>query len=93
MHVLTHHAQQRLQQRAIPEWIIDLLDAFGHYHYIGNGLVCIHLSKRALNRIKEHCDSHLWKAVINCCGAYVIESVSDRAVVTVGWRSKRIKAK
>lgn len=81
---ITRHAQVRMQQRSIPQIIIDLLVDFGDRHAAGSGAESCFFSKRSWRRVIRHAGSaarHLerWRNV------YIILS-EDGAVVTAAWR-------
>lgn len=85
---LTHHAAQRLQQRAIPRLALDVLRRYGCIVY-SNG-----------SRIR-YFDKRSWEQVMRCIGTqiedperlanlYYVES-KEGVVVTAGHRTRRIK--
>lgn len=85
---LTHHAAQRLQQRAIPRLALDVLRRYGCIVY-SNG-----------SRIR-YVDKRSWEQVMRCIGTqiedperlanlYYVES-KEGVVVTAGHRTRRIK--
>ena len=85
---LTHHAAQRLQQRAIPRPALDVLRRYGCTVY-SNGARIRYFDKRS------------WQQVMRCIGTqiedperlvnlYYVES-KEGVVVTAGHRTRRIK--
>lgn len=87
--MLSHHAQQRLQQRAIPALVIEILLDHGVVEHSKRGLEMLYLTKKgkhaAMMQMKaagmRHSDHYL--------NAFLIES-SDGNIVTVGHRTKKI---
>jgi hypothetical protein len=85
---LTHHAAQRLQQRAIPRSALEVLRRYGRTEY-SNGARIRFFDKRA------------WRQVLSLGGALVMDSErlanmyivenQEGVVVTAGHRTRRIK--
>jgi hypothetical protein len=85
---MTHHARVRLQQRGIPKLIVELLYRHGREVH-QDGSTVIHLDERAIRKAQEELRDTLMR-FDKLADAYLIESASNGAVVTVGHRIKRI---
>ena len=87
--MLTNHAKQRMQQRAIPPLMIELLYLYGReQHQDGSTMLFLDRrarkkSRRALMDVKQRFD--------NLCDTYLVEAGGDGTVITVGHRTKPIK--
>jgi hypothetical protein len=87
--MMSNHARQRMQQRAIHPLMIDLLYRYGREQQ-QNGSTMLFLDKRARDKA--------WKALQDVkqrfdklSDAYLVEADGDGTVITVGHRHKRIK--
>jgi hypothetical protein len=87
--MMSNHARQRMQQRAIHPLMIELLYLYGREHQ-QNGSTLLFLDKRArakalqaLLDVKQRFDK--------LSDAYLVEADSDGTVITVGHRLKPIK--
>jgi len=85
----TRHAENRAQQRAIPPLVDRLLDEFGDEQHDGHGCIRVffsHASIRRMERAYGRQPVGLFKRYLH---AYKVESLSDGAVITRGWRTER----
>lgn len=87
--MLSNHAMQRMQQRAIHPLMLDLLYRYGREQH-QNGATTFYFDKRArecalraLEEVKQRFDK--------LSDAYLIEADDDGTVITVGHRFKRIR--
>lgn len=87
--MLSGHARQRMQQRAIHPLMIDLLYRYGREQQ-QNGSTILYLDRRARKRalqalldVKQRFDK--------LSDAYLVEAGGDGTVITVGHRLKPIK--
>ncbi|AOF81550.1 hypothetical protein BSY238_2068 [Methyloversatilis sp. RAC08] len=82
------HAAVRMQQRAIPALIVELILRFGTAEPAGNGTSKLYLDKRARRRVKSFAGP-LAKAIESHLDVYVVISDSGN-VVTTAYRHERI---
>ena len=87
---LSHHAQQRMQQRGIPLKVVDYLLADGRVSHDHHGGCVIWLDKRSRSRIGAEEGRKLLRKLDKHLNAYVVTD-ADGTVVTVGHRYRRIK--
>jgi hypothetical protein len=87
--MMSNHASQRMQQRAIHLLMIDLLYRYGREQH-QNGSTLLFLvsrarkqARRALEEVKQRFEK--------LCDTYLVESEADGVVITVGHRSKRVR--
>jgi hypothetical protein len=79
---LTHHAQARLRQRAIPEAVIDLLIDYGTPLKTWGGAQKLFFDKSARKTVwKRHAEVLAGKE--KCLNCYVV--VADDCVITAGY--------
>lgn len=87
--ILTSHAQTRAQQRAVPPLIIDWLNRYGEEAFDGRGGIRRYFSKRSRRALEHDCG----RAPVRCMEAflktYLIESVDDGSIITVGHVTRR----
>ena len=87
---LSHHAQQRMQQRGIPLKVVDYLLAYGRVSHDHHGGCVIWLDKRSRSRIGAEEGRKSLRKLDKYLNAYVVTD-TDGTVVTVGHRYRRIK--
>lgn len=85
---LTHHAAQRIQQRAFPLHVVETIIQFGRAQFV-RGAESIMLDKRALRLIAEH-NNRLAIELERYRGAYVIIGDGER-IITAARRTRRLK--
>lgn len=86
---LTHHAQARIQQRCIPPLFLELLDDCGTEIAQRDGNVLRLFDQKALKRAEQRCGRHFVRQNQHYFDIYAVES-SDGALITAGWRHKRV---
>ncbi len=86
--ILTQHANERSQQRAIPEMMIDLLLQFGSSESAGSGVNKVFFDKASRRRVNAYAGP-LAKFLKQHLDVYAVVT-SDMKVVTVGHRTERI---
>ena len=87
--MLSNHAKQRMQQRAIHPLMIDLLYRYGREQH-QNGSKILFLDKRARKKaLKALQDVN--QRFDKLSDVYLVEAGGDGTVITVGHRLKRIK--
>lgn len=86
---VTHHAAARLQQRAIPPFIIELLERFGSVMRCG-GAEQLFFDKAARKRLERHMGGRRsFRHVEPWLNVYVV--IGDNGnLVTVAHRSRRL---
>ncbi len=85
---LSRHANERSQQRAIPEMMIDLLLQFGSSESAGSGVSKVFFDKTSRRRVKAYAGS-LAGLLDEHLDVYAVVS-SEMKVITVGHRTERI---
>lgn len=87
--MLSNHAQQRSQQRAIPHSVIEILLDYGVVEHSNKGLELLYFDKGWKHAAMVLMMKIGLKQSDHCLNAYLLES-SDGQVVTVGHRTKKI---
>ncbi len=85
---LSRHANERSQQRAIPEMMIDLLLQFGSSESAGSGVSKVFFDKTSRRRVKAYAGS-LAGLLDEHLDVYAVVS-SEMKVITLGHRTERI---
>lgn len=91
MNSFTKHASIRCQQRCIPPLINQWLSDFGAKEYDGHGCVTRFFNKQSIKSLKKEFGSEPIKLLSKYLTAYKIESCENKVVVTIGYRTKKIK--
>ena len=89
--MLTRHAHKRMQQRAIPPLVLDLLYRYGREKHQNGGTVLFfdqQSRRKALSALKD-----TLQRFDKVCDAYVVTAADDGKAITVGHRTKRIRQK
>ncbi len=86
--LLTRHAQKRLQQRGIPEAVVDVLIDFGHSSKAGCGCEIVYLTHRDKCLAESSLSN---KGHRNRIGNAYLVLGPDGQVITAGRRHHRIK--
>lgn len=87
--ILTEHARVRMQQRAIPQLVVDCLIRFGHSEPSGNGTWKYYFDKRSYRKFEAYAGPAAGP-LREFFGAYVVLG-PDSVVVTAARRMERIK--
>lgn len=87
---LTQHAAVRLQQRAIPPLVVDLLNLYGARQPAGSGAEMVYMDKAARRRMCQAIGAPAVAALQPVLSAYLIESDTGQ-VITAGWRCSRVQ--
>ncbi len=85
---LTGHARKRLQQRALPPFVIHLLYSFG-VEKRQNGATLIFFNEKARKKAREELEDAL-RRFDKIGDAFLVESADDGRVITVGHHYRRI---
>jgi len=86
---MTHHAQVRSRQRAIPGLLIDLLLQFGASERAGNGASRLFFDKAARRRVEVYAGP-LASLLQEHLDLYAVVAADSR-IVTVGHRLEKIR--
>lgn len=87
---LSTHAARRLQQRAIPAFMLDLLDEFGTAHR-SNRADRLFFDKHARKRLRKHLpDPIAFRSIERWLSVYAVVG-DDGTVVTVAHRTHRFR--
>ena len=87
---ITHHAQARLQQRGIPDNIVENLLEFGCHTYDHRGGTILFFDHKARNRLRRQIAGDPYKQIESHLDTYAVLG-SDGVIITVGHRTQRIK--
>ena len=87
--MLTNHAKERMQQRAIPPLMIELLYLYGREQH-QNGSTMLFLDRRARKKARQAL-MDVKQRFDKLCDTYLVEADGDGTVITVGHRTKPIK--
>jgi hypothetical protein len=87
---LSHHAQRRMQQRAIPPCLIDWLFEFGAEAYDHHGAQIRYFDRAAKRRLAEGVPAQEIAQFDQKLNAYLVES-TDGTVITLAYRNKRLR--
>lgn len=85
----THHAATRMQQRSVPQLVLDLLLEFGAREPAGNGTAKLYFDKSARRKVKAYAGT-LAQAVEEHLDIYAVIA-EDTRLITVGHRLERIR--
>jgi hypothetical protein len=87
---LTKHAQQRRCERAIPPLIVEWLERFGSHEYDKRGCQVVWFDKQGRKRLERAVGKQIVESLRPLLDAYAVIGHGG-AVVTLGWRTSRIK--
>ena len=87
--MLTAHAQKRLQQRAIPSMVINLLLDYGELEYDHQGTGIYFFDNEGKRHVRNILRQNGSTQIDHCLDVYLVAS-NRGDVVTVGHRSRRI---
>lgn len=87
----TRHAEIRAQQRAFHPFVDRLLDEFGEEEHDGHGCIRVFFSHRSVKKMERAFGQQPVGMFKRYLHAYKIESCSNGAVVTRGWRTERLR--
>lgn len=85
---LTQHAAKRLQQRALPPLVIDLLYRYGREQHQA-GATVLFFDEKGRRKAREELKNAL-KRFDKLEDAYLVELAIDGRIVTAGHRNRRI---
>lgn len=86
---LTKHAHVRQVQRGIPPLILDWLQDYGTRLQDGQGAEIVQFDKGSRRRLAKAVGEQVLNRLVEFLDAYVVLG-ADGAVITAGWRYKRL---
>ena len=89
----TTHALKRCQQRGVSTELCDLVLDYGEFRYDKHGARICFLTKRTIRKIRDKIGSELEKDCERKSRLFVVESLDNQSVITVGYAYKTSKAR
>lgn len=87
----TRHAQQRGQQRCIPPLIRNWLADYGARTPDNRGGVVCYFDQKSRKRLGSSVGKEVVKRLEPLLDSYLVISADDGAVITMGWRYRRVR--
>ena len=87
---VSHHAQIRMQQRAITADMLESLLDFGQVKFNGQGTEILTFPKKVVKNLKKELNHKVFMKIERHLNLYAIMS-SDGELITAGYRTKRLK--
>ena len=87
---VSHHAQIRMQQRAITADMLESLLDFGQLKFNGQGTEILTFPKKVVKHLKKELNHKVFMKIERHLNLYAIMS-SDGELITTGYRTKRLK--
>ena len=87
---VSHHAQIRMQQRAITADMLESLLDFGRVKFNGQGTEILTFPKKVVKHLKKELNHKVFMKIERHLNLYAIMS-SDGELITTGYRTKRLK--
>ena len=87
----TLHASRREQQRCIPPLIQELLADYGTRTYDSRGGVVCYFDRGSRKRLRKNLGGQVVKRLEPMLNSYLVLTSDEAQVITMGWRSKRIR--
>jgi len=87
--IASKHFQKRMQQRAIPSYVVELLLRYGSREQATSHASIVYFDKKGRGKLAEEMNSGTYKKVEKKLAVYLI--IRDDLLVTAGYRHKRIK--
>ena len=87
---VSHHAQIRMQQRAITADMLESLLDFGQVKFNGQGTEILTFPKKVVRHLKKELNHKVFMKIERHLNLYAIMS-SDGELITTGYRTKRLK--
>ena len=85
-----HHAQIRMQQRAVSKDMLESLLDFGQVKFNGQGTEILTFPKKVVKHLKKELNHKVFMKIERHLNLYAIMS-SDGELITTGYRTKRLK--
>lgn len=86
---LTRHANQRMQQRGIPEVVLDWLLQYGESQWDHHGAKVLYFTKKSRRHIDEVVGKDATRRYNEYMDSYAVVAL-DGVLLTCGHRSKKI---
>lgn len=87
----TTHAEQRAQQRGIPQILIDYLLHFGMARQAHDNCRQYYLTQKSLKRARKALDKKDYLLLEKKSNCYLVLNEDEGVVITMGYVNKRIK--
>jgi len=87
---VSHHAQIRMQQRAITADMLESLLDFGQVKFNGQGTEILTFPKKVVKHLKKELNHKVFMKIERHLNLYAIMS-SDGELITTGYHTKRLK--
>ena len=87
---VSHHAQIRMQQRAITADMLESVLDFGQVKFNGQGTEILTFPKKVVKHLKKELNHKVFMKIERHLNLYAIMS-SDGELITTGYRTKRLK--
>jgi len=87
---VSHHAQIRMQQRAITADMLESLLNFGQVKFNGQGTEILTFPKKVVKHLRKELNHKVFMKIERHLNLYAIMS-SDGELITTGYRTKRLK--
>ena len=87
---VSHHAQIRMQQRAITADMLESLLDFGQVKFNGQGTEILTFPKKVVKHLKKELNHKVFMRIERHLNLYAILS-SGGELITTGYRTKRLK--
>ena len=87
--IASHHAAARLQQRGIPNYVVDTLINFGKVNHDHHGAEILTFPKAVRQKLRHMLPKSKYIALEPHFDCYAV--LSEGILVTVGHRTKRMK--
>lgn len=89
----TTHAIKRCQQRGISIDLCDIVLEHGEYRYDKHGAKIWFLTKKTIKKLGSKLGENMEKELERKSRLFVVESLDNQSVITVGYSYKTSKAK
>ena len=86
----SHHAEVRMQQRAISTEMLQRLFLFGRYRFNGNYTKLVTFPKQSVKKLKEKLSHQEFVSLERHLDLYAVLSLDDE-LLTGGYRTHRIR--
>ena len=89
----TNHALKRCQQRGVSLNLCDVVLEYGEYRYDKHGARIWFLTKKTIRKLASKFGDHIERELERKSRLFVVESLDDQSVITVGYSYKTSKAR
>jgi hypothetical protein len=88
--LVTHHAEVRMQQRAVTFNMLERLLEFGHTRFNGRGTAIVSFPKKSVKKLKAKLKHHEYVSLEKHLNLYAVVSLDDE-LLTVGYRTRHMR--